>query len=133
MRPGVCASVRPCVCVHARHVPFQDPRLPERRESLAHVVALRAAGVVHPERRFAAREGDLAEWHPDAAGALEVDLAGIGKCVVVGCHRRAPFAGMSRIRFQGTLSIPQSRDTPGGQDGMVGERQARVKSAGASV
>jgi hypothetical protein len=28
--------------------------------------------------------------------------------------RRAPYAGLNRVRFQGTVSTPQTRDTPGG-------------------
>jgi len=31
--------------------------------------------------------------------------------------RRAPYAGLNRVRFQGTVSTPLTRDTPGGLQG----------------
>src|ERR1043165_4191987 len=51
---------------------------------LAHIAALGPAGIVDPERRLAAGEGDFPHRDPDARGPFEVHLAGIGEDAAVG-------------------------------------------------
>jgi hypothetical protein len=148
---------------------FRDPPAPQLRQPLAHVHTQRAAGVVHPQRRLAAGEGDLAHRNTDAVPPLDVHLAGGGEggaVVTAGgrlllgaldhgtapshcgggrgaagrgaqkkratsaggwrvgtaagqagsadplTSRRAPSAGLIRIRFQGTFSISAMAEIP---------------------
>ena len=67
------------------------------RQSLPHVAALRPAGVVHPERRLAAGERDLAHRHADAARPLDVDLGRVGEM-----PRRSPGGGRADGRTGAT-------------------------------
>jgi hypothetical protein len=59
--------------------PLPYPPSPHIRQALAHIDALRPTGVVDPEWRLAAGERDLPNRHPDAAGAVEVDLGRVGE------------------------------------------------------
>ena len=110
-----------------RGAPRGNPRLAQPGQALAHVVALRAAGVVEPYRRLAAGERHLAQGHlqrkppdrpaSDARCARRRSSASWDRqtrsrsCAVKGGSagdRRAPSAGFNRIRFQGSVSIPHS-------------------------
>ncbi len=61
-----------------------DPGPAQLRQPFAHVHALRPAGVVHPQRRIATRQLDLAHRHADAEGTVHQHLAGSGKRLFVG-------------------------------------------------
>jgi hypothetical protein len=118
-------SVRLPICPSAHlpigpfHIPLEDPGEPEGGETFTDVMALGAAGIVDAEGRLAAGEGDLPHRDANTAAPLDVNLAGIreGFGKAIGRHGRAPFAGMNRIRFQGSLLNPGADvrgDAPGG-------------------
>src|SRR5687768_6765172 len=52
-------------------------------EAAAHVVVAWTTGVVHAERRLAARQVDLTEWNADAVRALYMDASAVRKRVAV--------------------------------------------------
>src|SRR6185312_9160887 len=60
------------------HVSWGDPSLPHSRKPVERPDPLRAAAVVHPERRLPARERDLAHGDPDPVRTGNVDLGRIG-------------------------------------------------------
>ena len=75
-RPGRNDRQRPRL---ARDVaPRFDPALPQKRKTLANVVALRAARIVDAKWRLTSAKRDLAHRHPQIPG-LDVDLAGVWK------------------------------------------------------
>ena len=64
-----------------------DPLAAQLRQALADVHALRTAGVVHADRRVAARQRDLAHGHAHAERTVHEHLAGARERLFVGQQR----------------------------------------------
>ncbi len=58
---------------------FPDPVLAHAGQALANIEVLRAAGVVHAQRRLTARQPDLAHGHAHTARSLDVHLRRAGE------------------------------------------------------
>ena len=96
-----------------------NPVAPQRRQPFAHVVSLRAAGVVHLQRRLAARQRNLAHRHlvrPD------INLARIGMrfldghLELLGYSRTGTTAGSAEL---GGTALPSPVSTGSGSKGLV--------------